>query len=325
LRDNYEFRVAKHSHADTFNLSLSSESLSVKRTDLAMGWGQDLNVIVREVSSGEERIINIGPSDAQLKSVRVSLDELFRDKCSSYGDDFVRSLRVYRLESRKIRVGSRHDGGYVINEALFSACSRLVSLGIGWDDTFEREWLWSKPECPVECYDGSCYCGELCRQNPEKVQKQIYHIKNYAGYGIDQIPLDVIVGGKSDILLKVDIEGGEYSLFDNADLSGVVGLIMEVHDLDDPRRRSTLAGMIRGALRDFVLFHLHGNVYGASFPLVCSETIVEEFPKVLELSFARSTLVQSLGLETEAFPKEGVDFTNDARTKDFELSWVNLI
>lgn len=325
MKSKYEFRVCKHPHADKFDLDFSLGVIEIKRTDLPMGWGQDLNVIVREFSSGAERIINIGSSESQTKSVQVCLEKLFQDKTSYEGDDFVRALRVYRLDSRKIRVGAMHDGGYVINEALLSDCSRLVSLGIGQEDTFEREWVRLKPECPVECYDGSCYCGELCRQNPEKVHKQIYHIKNYAGYGRDHIPLDVIVGGKSDILLKVDIEGGEYSLFDNADLSGVVGLIMEVHDLCDPSKRSILAGIIRDRLKDFALFHLHGNVFGGSFPLVCSETIVEEFPKILELSFARSTVSQNMGLETEVLPKEGVDFTNDIRTKDFKLPWINSI
>lgn len=299
--------------------------LSVKRKDRDMGWGQNLHVVVKEVSSGRETIFRVGPSDIQTKSCEVSVERLFSGEGPYDGHDLIRALQVHSLDSKKIRVGAKHDGGYVMNEMLLSSCSRLVSLGIGREDTFEREWVRLKPGRTVECYDGSCYCGMLCHENMDLVGKSIYHINKNVGEGRDQIPLGVIVGGKSDMLLKIDIEGGEYSLFENADLSGVVGLLMEVHDMHIPEKRSALSGIIRTVLKDFVLFHLHGNVWGGSFPLVRTGSIIKDFPKVLELSFARYGLCNDLGLDGGKFPADGLDFTNDANRKDLNLNWINSI
>lgn len=322
MKNNFHISVAEHPWPDRFSISMDEEknTVTVERTDRNEGWGQDLNLIVKDNSSGKEAVLNIGSSESQRKSSRFS-NEIFEKR--SYGDDLMRAFRVHRTNSRKIRMGSEHDGGYVVNEAMIGASSRLVSLGIGQEDTFERDYIKIKPNSVVECYDGSCHCGLLCSQNPEKVSKQVYHINKYAGPGRDQVPLNAIVGGKSEVLLKIDIEGGEYSLFDNANLSGVVGVIIELHDLHVPQRMSDSIVIVNQVLKDFTLFHAHANVWGGCFPLTCSDLIIRGFPKVIELSFVRSVLCQDLGLDFGIFPVEGLDSSNDKNREDMAMTWIN--
>ena len=81
--------------------------------------------------------------------------------------------------------------------------------------------------------------------------------------------------------------------------------------------------MIHKTFSDFELFHLHGNVHGGSFPIFCSNKLIELFPKVIELTFIRKNLCKNLGVEIEKFPIEKLDSVNCAGGVDFCLDWVN--
>ena len=243
--------------------------------------------------------------------------------------NIIEALRVYNVHSPKLRIGNERDGGYIVNELLTQHSKKLISVGMGGDDGFERDWF-SKYQTPIEAYDGTYPCQGMCSVYHEHVNKKIFYIKHNVGYEESLLPLNVIVDGKPDVLLKVDVEGAEYKIFDHITLPNVTGLILEVHDLHVRENQEKLINLIQNNFSDLLLFHIHGNSWGNTFTLNLSKTgirglEVKEFPHVLELCFINKNLVQVNELEHNLFPVEGLDISNKHDVPDINLHWINAL
>jgi len=244
-------------------------------------------------------------------------------------DNFLQALRTYDVGSPKLRIGNAHDGGYVINEIIAQHTKKLISVGMGMEDLFEQEWF-SRYNTDIEAYDGTYPCNDLCHKNQGHVHKKIHYVTHNVGYGTNQIPLNVVIDGKPDVLLKVDTEGAEYTMFDNVVLKNVTGLLLEVHDVQEERNRKKLMELLTHQFSDLMLFHIHANSWGKTFTLPLTSTgitslQVENFPHTLELSFIHKRLVGEYSLETNPFPNNAVDSSNNPAVPDIELYWVNSL
>lgn len=243
--------------------------------------------------------------------------------------NIIEVLRVYDVNSPKIRIGNERDGGYVVNELLTKYSKKLISIGMGGEDTFEREWF-DRYQTSVEAYDGTYPCGQLCSVYKEHVNKKIFYVHHNVGYEEKLIPLNSIVDGKVGTLLKVDVEGAEYKIFDAVKLDSVSGLILEVHDLHSQENQNKLIELIQNNFSNLLLYHIHGNSWGNTFTLNLSGTgirglQIQNFPHVLELCFINKKIVETYKLDTGTFPVHGLDVSNKADTSDIELHWVNTL
>jgi hypothetical protein len=246
--------------------------------------------------------------------------------------NLIELLRVYDVGSPKLRMGCEYDGGYVINEILLKKSTGLINIGVGGNDTFEEEWF-KATNTPVEMFDESWDCPNICAKFPDDVDKKIFYTKKNVGNEESNIPLRDILRDKQDVLLKVDIEGGEYTVFDNIMLDNVSGLILEVHGLQNPTCQQKLSELVLLNFRDLVLFHIHSNVHGGTFtyqtPFIHNNQQgmleAKEFPNVLELTFVHSKFVEEKKLETSKFPDERYDRTNNINYPDINLYWVNQL
>lgn len=71
--DRLSVTVKEHEFADIFHLNLESpEEISVMRIDEIAGWGQDLSLIVSDKSTGRSKLLKVGPSQSQRKTVTFS-------------------------------------------------------------------------------------------------------------------------------------------------------------------------------------------------------------------------------------------------------------
>ena len=323
INDKYTYQVCGNKHPDQFNINFYNDYIEATRTDQKHGWDQDLNLTVTQISSGFKKLINIGSCFFVSKKVNICINDIF-NKISIESTSEIDYLKVHNILSPKLRIGNNKDGGYVINEGIISNINRLISLGVGHDDSFEKHLLAIKPELVIECYDGNCDCKELCQDNPTLINKNIFYIKQHVGNILNYIPLSTVIGKKNNILLKIDIEGGEYNLFDNVDLSGVIGVIIEAHDLHDRDNRKKLANILEEYLKDFSIFHIHGNNYSDTFPLECNNTIIEQFPKVLEISLCNKRICDTAGLDQSHLPINDLDAPNNDCIPDIDLSWINM-
>lgn len=243
--------------------------------------------------------------------------------------NIIEALRVYDVSSPKIRIGNEHDGGYVVNELITQHTKKLISIGMGGDDGFERDWF-SRYHTYIEAFDGTYPCQSMCTLYHDQVNKKIFYVKHNVGYNESLIPLNVVVDGKPDVLLKVDTEGAEYEMFDNIKLSNVTGLLLEVHDLHVEKNQNKLIDLIENNFSDLLLYHVHGNSWGNTFTMNISKTGIrglelKEFPHVLELSFINKNLVQVYDLEKQTFPVPGLDTSNNSNLPDVDLYWINAL
>lgn len=244
--------------------------------------------------------------------------------------NLIELFKTYDVNSPKIRIGNPHDGGYVINELLAQHTKRLISIGMGTEDSFERDWLSRYPDKPIEAYDACCPCSDLCYKNPEQVHKTIFYVQQNVGYEPGNIPLNNIVDGKQNVLLKVDVETAEYKIFDNVNLTDVTGLIIEIHDLDVKANVDKLTELMMQNFADLVLFHVHGNSWGKTFDLNISKNphrpiIMNDFPRTVELTFIHKKLITTCELETKSFPDPLVDMSNNSEVPDIDLYWINAL
>jgi len=229
-----------------------------------------------------------------------------------------------------VRVGKANDGGYLISQSDIERTNWLIGLGLGYDWSFERDFLRSK-NVPLHVYDASvhfrhffrnCYL-DLVRLNlwgclynlltayrykaffrGSRVHRRLFISDSQSG---DSISLAEVLtrSGAQNIFLKIDIEGGEYRILDTLVEfeSRISGLVVEFHDCDLHLDR------IERFVSSFPLkvVHVHANNYAELNPRT-------QIPLVLEVSFSRYAK-----LKNEAEVPHRLDRPNNKRAKDFRL------
>jgi len=198
--------------------------------------------------------------------------------------DFLR----YRSAEDLLRLGKANDGGYLVSKLDVERSSQLISLGMGYDWSFERDFLRRK-DIPVCIFDASVSLGlfyrnayfELARLNIWGVFFNLLtafrYLLFFRGSGVHHRPFyvsnfsdgntlsleDVFAETNEDqIFLKIDIEGNEYRILETllTNQARVSGLVIEFHDCDlhlekIKRFRSEF---------DLKLVHIHANNYAGS-------------------------------------------------------------
>ena len=171
-----------------------------------------------------------------------------------------------------IRLGQDNDGGYLVEKESITKSKALVTLGLGYDWSFEKDFSENFKK-PIFCYDHTVnYSGikKLCRKfitsyffrifKPKYVLKkkffsQLYksiflyrdykkffsnkaqHIEKRVGSGDGGVMLNEILSTKKNVcplFLKIDIEGSEYRIFDEIieNQKNFTGIAIELHDVD---------------------------------------------------------------------------------------------
>lgn len=233
----------------------------------------------------------------------------------------VRLLRPMHLPGARLtRVGGGHDGGYVMVDDLEPVTGAL-SVGVGPDVTWDLGV--SRRGIRVVMFDPTV------RRLPSKVPGGTFHRIGISGaadaHGPYQ-PLARLVElagftGLDDLLLKVDVEGAEWSAFSGlgeGELAPYRQITTELHDLHrlaDPDRSRDVLAALRLISRTHVPVHLHANNY-------CRLLRFDGdwFPDVVEATFVRRDLAQN------AVPAQRVashlDVPSDRRVVEIDLEGV---
>ena len=216
---------------------------------------------------------------------------------------------------RKIRVGGRTDGGYVMLDD-FARLQTAFSLGVGpnvdWDYAIAERGI------AVHQFDHTV-------SGPPK---------RHPGFHFNKRRIDAQASGDTDNLetllerngstarfsnlLKLDIEGSEWALLAEADagsLSRFPQILCEVHDLalvHDDKHFDLMMRALRRLREIFEVVHVHGNNCGGRL-FVADQAM----PNVLELTLANRE-VYAFTEDPETFPTE-LDCPNDPRVPDYYL------
>ena len=216
---------------------------------------------------------------------------------------------------RKIRVGGRTDGGYVMLDD-FAEVQTAFSLGVGpnvdWDYEIAERGV------AVHQFDHTV-SGPPRRHagfhfNKRKIDAQAsFEVEN-----LETLLQRYGSQGRFSNLLKLDIEGSEWALLAAADagsLSRFPQILCELHGLanvHDDEHYAVMLRVLRRLREQFEVVHVHGNNCGGL--LFVGD---QAMPNVLELTLAHRE-AYDFDDDPETFPTD-LDCPNDPGTPDYVL------
>jgi hypothetical protein len=215
----------------------------------------------------------------------------------------------------KIRLGNKHDGGYVCLDD-FSGIEAALSFGIGGDVSWDLEI--ADRAIPVYQYDDSV-------ENPPVSHRKFRFFRERIGTGgnggssIAAISSRHGISEPASAILKIDIECAEWEVFDETPdeaLSVFAQIVGEFHSFDeilDDQWFQRTSRVFEKLHKQFRIVHVHGNNYASQ--IVLGNML---FPRCLEFSFANRSRYD-LSPSGEVFPGE-LDAPNDPSKPDCGLS-----
>lgn len=199
--------------------------------------------------------------------------------------EFWEMLRPSENGFELIRAGSEADGGYLVPNDLIGI-SKIISGGCDTDWSFEKFFL--------EKYQIESIIIDRIAKIPRDLSPRIEYIDAWLGEGnstefVSLVSiLDKIAEAKeNELLLKLDIEGAEFSELNRIaenDLKKFRILVIEFHGLDRIVNRefysSVVSPVFRKIVKNFDLVHSHANN-------CCGAIKIHGLliPRVMELTF----------------------------------------
>ncbi len=187
-----------------------------------------------------------------------------------------------------IRIGSKHDGGYVLDRITNE--DTLISLGIGKNAEFERD-------CHQYVKNGIAYDGTIVSLPKEFPADYRWNPMNVEGVwqsanciGINDVFSKFSQIESTNFLLKIDVEGSEYEIVEailEKNIMSCTQIVMEVHDF--LRNLFFNLEKVRKFFEKLELTHdlvlIHGNNY--DFHLNIGDWCV---PNAIELTWKRKDI-----------------------------------
>tara|TARA_B100001758_G_C18294272_1_gene548754 strand:- start:260 stop:1063 length:804 start_codon:yes stop_codon:yes gene_type:complete len=255
-------------------------------------------------------------------------------------------LIPYKVK-KLIRFGRKFDGGYLVCSDAIKEIDNLITLGVGDDISFEIDLEKNNSLKMVYLYDYTVnhflfikiilkYFRRLITFRT-KISNFTYSIMNYVNFikfnnkknvifykrkVVDQIKDKIDINLDSIFekiktnrnLLKLDIEGNEYSIIDeiNQNSSNIKMLIIEFHFIKS--KKDIFKDSVKKLLNNFDIIHLHANNY---FNLEDTDTFFE----VLEITFVNKKINKYKKDLRYNFPLKDLDFECFPDRKKIEFSF----
>lgn len=212
-----------------------------------------------------------------------------------------------------VRIGNKADGGYLVPKSVIDQADGLLSMGLGENWSFDEHWRELKPTDPVHMYDGTVVKASLPEtawQWPDRNLNAMYEkffnctpgVKHYVemiGNGRTDTNLKTCIDrlGVENIFLKMDIEGGEYTLIDDLIKfkQNILCMATELHGFNTNRQQFQNA--VAKICSEYVIVHVHANV---GVPPWGSEGLTD----ALEITFLRKDLCNSRTQRNELYLPE---------------------
>lgn len=225
-----------------------------------------------------------------------------------------------------VRIGNDADGGYLVPKIILKKADALVSLGLGENWTFDEEWHALRPNDPIHMYDGTVTKSSLPQtpwQWPDRDLVSMYeqffnctpgvrHYVEMIGRNRAETDLETCINriDSNNIFIKMDIEGGEYTLIDDIvkNKNKIVGIAAEMHFVNT--NRALFHQAMLTLRREYAVVHVHSNIGVAPQG-------VEGLNDALEITFLRKDFCAKNPKRYELY-KPGLDFVNHIGLFDIE-------
>lgn len=253
---------------------------------------------------------------------------------------FLNSLEIKDTEHKKVRVGPKFDGGYVLLEKFLLEDKNLISIGIGNDVAFDLEFRKANNHAKIYLFDNT--------SSIKIKQKNFFFSKNNIGIvtnkkekiiGIN----DLLKKFNESITLKMDIEGNEWSVLEVLDkkfFELISQMVIEFHIIHIDIVEKFLAKkyspyftkfyinnykLINQSLFEkyyrvinklkeyFYITHIHPN--NSIKKIKIGQYSI---PPLLEISFVNKKLVSNVEKTKNRYPMKNLDFQNKLDREDIK-------
>lgn len=214
---------------------------------------------------------------------------------------------TYAPNHPKVRLGSRHDGGYVMIDIPSASYDAFLSGGIGNNITFEKAFLDKYPDLKGIAFDGTL------KQDPPGIHPHLEIVKKNIGPVTNEKTVNIkdYFKGYKNIFMKMDIEGGENALFaslTDEDLTKIKQLVIEFHSV-------TQVGIMKRLQKTHWLVHIHPNNNGK-----LKQEGDLQIPMLVECTYIRREPGESLGLNRRPIPDPLIDMRNVSHLPEVSLT-----
>jgi len=246
------------------------------------------------------------------------------------------------------RVGNKNDGGYPVSLKVLKKVDCLLSIGLGYDWSFEKESLTLNEKLIIYMYDAQVNFKSwlkkfvfeffnliLLKKNLIEFintyinffeylfffkKDRVFHIKKNIISKIETTIKDkneeflekVLEKIKKNILLKVDIEGNEYRILSEIieHQNKIEFLIIEFHHVD------LMEPYIKKFIKKFKLdlVHVHVNNFGGKNK--------NGYAKVVEAMFSKRKYNKKRKLSKNLFPNFRYDSSNNKDKPEEKILFV---
>jgi hypothetical protein len=254
---------------------------------------------------------------AEMGSALLDFSRPPATQCEQRLDEFASLIRPWTASGLDLqRVGGALDGAYVM--APISAAEGALSIGVGHDVSWDQAI--AVQSIAVHMFDPTV------NGLPEPVPGGVFHkigIGSTAGVldGMElrTLPELMTLVGMADsheLLLKVDVEGAEWSSLCSTDFAPFQQVLLEMHDLSrlqDEAAADEVLQTVRSLATTHLPVHVHANNEGAF-----NRYDGRWFPDVVEVSYVRRDLL------TDATPATslviGLDRPSNPKYPDYDLT-----
>jgi len=234
-----------------------------------------------------------------LKEKFLDLFNLYIEKKTSKSDmsRVLKKLLPIKIEHELLRLGEENDGGYLIPND-FSDIKKNYSAGVGELTQFEKDL--------EERFSIKSNMLDLNNIDPKIFPKGSKFLKKKIGIISSENQINInnwLIDEDEEIILKMDIEGDEYSVLTSIseeNLNKIRIFVIELHDLRHLRNYfffKTFEKIISRLNNSFYVCHLHAN----------NSSKVKNIggfhvPDMLEITLIRKDRIKNFSGEYEDIP-----------------------
>jgi FkbM family methyltransferase len=257
---------------------------------------------------------------------------------------FLKPKQLYDL----IRLGRNNDGGYLVETNSLKVSKALISFGLSFDWSFEKDFynFHSKEPIPIHCYDYTVKYSAIKKLSRRslinifninyysllgfkkiinnfflsKDYKNFFtnnriHFRSAIGIGTNLVSIDEVFDriATDHIFLKIDIEGSEYRILNDIlrVQEKLSGLVIEFHNID--LHMEVILNFINN-LSYLKIVHIHGQNPGGKDYLDSKGDPIQ-----IEVTFSSTKNY----LDTQAQIPHPLDQVSDPRFEEVKLNFTS--
>lgn len=233
-------------------------------------------------------------------------------------EEFLRQFRAHYLSCDLVRIGGAGDGGYLLPD-IFENVSYCFSPGVDYTANFEKE-LSDRFNIKSFMADASVEKAPLSDRNFDFIPKFLGSHSSEKFITLSGWLRKNNLQNESNLLLQMDIEGGEYDVLiyeDSSTLASFSAMVIEFHNLQKLFERDFLrmvSAIFEKIYKNFSICHVHPNN-------CCGIASLDgiDIPRVIEVTFIRNDLIAEFANDKPLTLPHPLDSKNVEKNDDITM------